>query len=150
MHCPFCKHDQTQVIDSRTSEDGTTIRRRRRCLNCGKRFTTYERVELSMPSIIKRGGGRCEYDQKKLRASMMLALRKRPVSRERVDEAINRIEQKCSLWANGKSEVIVWVSLSWKNCANSTKWLMCDLPAYIETLRMCRSSLIWPARPDNG
>ena len=94
MHCPFCKHEQTQVIDSRTSEDGTTIRRRRRCLKCEKRFTTYERVELSMPSIIKRGGGRCEYDQKKLRASMMLALRKRPVSRERVDEAINRIEQK--------------------------------------------------------
>ena len=55
MHCPFCKHEQTQVIDSRTSEDGTTIRRRRRCLKCEKRFTTYERVELSMPSIIKRG-----------------------------------------------------------------------------------------------
>ena len=91
MHCPFCKHDQTQVIDSRTSEDGATIRRRRRCMKCEKRFTTYERVELSMPSIIKRGGGRCEYDQNKLRASMMLALRKRPVSRERVDEAINRI-----------------------------------------------------------
>ena len=103
MHCPFCKHEQTQVIDSRTSEDGTTIRRRRRCLHCGKRFTTYERVELSMPSIIKRGGGRCEYDQKKLRASMMLALRKRPVSRERVDEAINRIEQK--MLALGEREV---------------------------------------------
>ena len=103
MHCPFCKHEQTQVIDSRTSEDGTTIRRRRRCLHCGKRFTTYERVELSMPSIIKRGGGRCEYDQKKLRSSMMLALRKRPVSRERVDEAINRIEQK--MLALGEREV---------------------------------------------
>ena len=96
MHCPFCKHEQTQVIDSRTSEDGTTIRRRRRCLKC-------EKVELSMPSIIKRGGGRCEYDQKKLRASMMLALRKRPVSRERVDEAINRIEQK--MLALGEREV---------------------------------------------
>ena len=103
MHCPFCKHEQTQVIDSRTSEDGTTIRRRRRCLKCEKRFTTNERVELSMPSIIKRGGGRCEYDQKKLRASMMLALRKRPVSRERVDEAINRIEQK--MLALGEREV---------------------------------------------
>ena len=94
MHCPFCKYEQTQVIDSRTSEDGTTIRRRRRCLRCEKRFTTYERVELSMPTIIKRGGGRCEYDQKKLRGSMMLALRKRPVSRERIDEAVNRIEHK--------------------------------------------------------
>ena len=103
MHFAFCKHDQTQVIDSRTSEDGATIRRRRRCMKCEKRFTTYERVELSMPSIIKRGGGRCEYDQNKLRASMMLALRKRPVSRERVDEAINRIEQK--MLALGEREV---------------------------------------------
>ena len=107
MHCPFCKHDQTQVIDSRTSEDGTTIRRRRRCLKCEKRFTTYERVELSMPSIIKRGGGRCEYDQKKLRSSMMLALRKRPVSRERVDEAINRIEQK--MLALGERDKVAYV-----------------------------------------
>lgn len=103
MQCPFCKHNQTQVIDSRTSEDGSTIRRRRRCLSCDKRFTTYERVELSMPSIIKRGGGRCEYDQKKLRASMMLALRKRPVSRERVDEAVLRIEHK--ILALGEREV---------------------------------------------
>ena len=103
MQCPFCKHSQTQVIDSRTSEDGSTIRRRRRCLSCEKRFTTYERVELSMPSIIKRGGGRCEYDQKKLRASMMLALRKRPVSRERVDEAVLRIEHK--MLALGEREV---------------------------------------------
>ena len=103
MHCPFCKYEQTQVIDSRTSEDGTTIRRRRRCLKCEKRFTTYERVELSMPSIIKRGGGRCEYEQKKLRDSMMLALRKRPVSRERIDEAVNRIEQK--ILAFGEREI---------------------------------------------
>lgn len=103
MQCPFCKLNQTQVIDSRTSEDGSTIRRRRRCLSCDKRFTTYERVELSMPSIIKRGGGRCEYDQKKLRASMMLALRKRPVSRERVDEAVLRIEHK--ILALGEREV---------------------------------------------
>ncbi|HAW45035.1 MAG TPA: transcriptional regulator NrdR [Sutterella sp.] len=103
MFCPFCKSDSTQVVDSRTSEDGTTIRRRRRCQACGKRFTTYERVELSMPSVIKRGGARCEYDQNKLRASMMLALRKRPVSRERVDESINRIEQK--MLALGEREV---------------------------------------------
>ncbi len=103
MFCPFCKHEQTQVIDSRTSEDGATIRRRRRCLHCEKRFTTYERIELSMPSIIKRGGGRCEYDQRKLRASMMLALRKRPVSRERIDEAVNRIEQR--MLALGEREI---------------------------------------------
>ena len=103
MKCPYCSQENTRVIDSRPADDNSSIRRRRLCDACGKRFTTYERVELSMPSIIKRGGGRCEYDQKKLRASMMLALRKRPVSRERVDEAINRIEQK--MLALGEREV---------------------------------------------
>lgn len=94
MKCPFCHHADTQVIDSRASDEGATIRRRRRCLDCDKRFTTYERVELALPSIIKRGGGRAEYDRNKLRASMMLALRKRPVPREAVDDAIGRIEEK--------------------------------------------------------
>jgi len=94
MRCPFCQNADTQVIDSRASDEGATIRRRRRCLACEKRFTTYERVELSMPSIIKRGGGRAEYDRAKLRSSMQLALRKRPVPREAVDEAISRIEDK--------------------------------------------------------
>jgi transcriptional repressor NrdR len=94
MKCPFCHHADTQVIDSRASDEGATIRRRRKCLNCEKRFTTYERVELAMPTIIKRGGGRADYDREKLRASMLLALRKRPVPREAVDEAIGRIEDK--------------------------------------------------------
>ncbi len=94
MRCPFCTHADTQVIDSRASDEGATIRRRRRCLACDKRFTTYERVELAMPSIVKRGGSRAEYDRTKLRASMLLALRKRPVPREGVDEAIARIEEK--------------------------------------------------------
>src|SRR5438445_92848 len=67
---------------------------RRRCLGCDKRFTTYERVELALPSIVKRGGSRAEYDRNKLRASMLLALRKRPVPREAVDDAIGRIEDK--------------------------------------------------------
>jgi transcriptional repressor NrdR len=94
MKCPFCHHPDTQVIDSRASDEGAVIRRRRRCLKCDKRFTTYERVELAMPSLIKRGGMRAEYDRDKLRASMLLALRKRPVPREAVDEAISRIEEK--------------------------------------------------------
>ncbi len=94
MRCPFCQNADTQVIDSRASDEGATIRRRRRCLACDKRFTTYERVELSMPSIVKRGGGRAEYDREKLRASMLLSLRKRPVPREAVDEAVGRIEEK--------------------------------------------------------
>jgi transcriptional repressor NrdR len=94
MKCPFCHHPDTQVIDSRASDEGAVIRRRRRCLDCDKRFTTYERVELAMPTLIKRGGVRAEYDRNKLRASMLLALRKRPVPREAVDEAIGRIEEK--------------------------------------------------------
>ena len=94
MRCPFCQNADTQVIDSRASDEGATIRRRRRCLACEKRFTTYERVELAMPSIIKRGGGRADYDREKLLGSMQLALRKRPVPREAVDEAISRIEDK--------------------------------------------------------
>ncbi len=94
MKCPFCAKSDTQVIDSRASDEGASIRRRRRCLGCEKRFTTYERVELALPSIVKRGGSRAEYDRDKLRASMLLALRKRPVPREAVDDAIGRIEDK--------------------------------------------------------
>lgn len=94
MKCPFCAHQDTQVIDSRASDEGATIRRRRRCLACAKRFTTYERVELALPTIVKRGGSRAEYDRNKLRASMLLALRKRPVPREAVEDAIGRIEDK--------------------------------------------------------
>lgn len=94
MKCPFCATSDTQVIDSRASDEGASIRRRRRCLGCDKRFTTYERVELALPSIVKRGGSRAEYDREKLRASMLLALRKRPVPRESVDDAIGRIEDK--------------------------------------------------------
>jgi transcriptional repressor NrdR len=94
MKCPFCAKSDTQVIDSRASDEGASIRRRRRCLGCDKRFTTYERVELALPTIVKRGGSRAEYDRDKLRASMLLALRKRPVPRESVDDAIGRIEDK--------------------------------------------------------
>lgn len=94
MKCPFCQHIDTQVIDSRASDEGASIRRRRRCFACDKRFTTYERVELAMPSIVKRGGSRADYDRNKLRASMTLALRKRPVPREAVDDAIGRVEEK--------------------------------------------------------
>jgi transcriptional repressor NrdR len=94
MKCPFCHHADTQVIDSRASDEGAVIRRRRRCFSCQKRFTTYERVELAMPTLIKRGGTRAEYDRNKLRASMLLALRKRPVPREAVEEAIGRIEDR--------------------------------------------------------
>lgn len=94
MKCPFCADPNTQVIDTRENEDGDIVRRRRRCLACDKRFTTYERVELRMPSVVKKNGSRADYSREKLSASMMLALRKRPVNVESIDAAIDRIEEK--------------------------------------------------------
>ena len=94
MKCPFCKDPNTQVVDTRENDDGDTVRRRRRCAACDKRFTTYERVELQLPHLVKKNGSRSEYAREKLRASMMLALRKRPVPTESVEAAIDRIEEK--------------------------------------------------------
>lgn len=94
MKCPFCSHDETQVVETRVSEDGGFIRRRRQCGACEKRFTTYERPEVSFPVVVKKDGRRIEYDASKLRASFALALRKRPVSTEQVGAAIERIEEK--------------------------------------------------------
>jgi transcriptional repressor NrdR len=103
MRCPFCSHDDTQVVETRESEEGDAIRRRRRCLKCDKRFTTYERSEISLPAVVKKDGARVEFDPAKLRASMILALRKRPVSIEQVDAAIERIQDK--LLSSGAREV---------------------------------------------
>ena len=94
MKCPYCADPNTQVVDTRENEEGDTVRRRRRCLACDKRFTTYERVELQLPHLVKKNGSRTEYDRDKVLASMMLALRKRPVATESVDAAIDRIEEK--------------------------------------------------------
>lgn len=94
MKCPFCSHPDTQVVETRESDDGGFIRRRRRCASCDKRFTTYERPEVNFPAIVKKDGRRIEYERTKLVASMNLALRKRPVSTEQVDNAVERIEEK--------------------------------------------------------
>ncbi|WP_046115924.1 transcriptional regulator NrdR [Aquincola tertiaricarbonis] len=93
MRCPFCSHPETQVAETRDSDEGDVIRRRRRCLGCEKRFTTYERPEIAMPSVVKKGGARVDFESAKLRGSMLLALRKRPVSMEQLDAAIERIEE---------------------------------------------------------
>jgi len=103
MKCPFCNSFDTQVVDSRVSEEGDTIRRRRRCAQCDRRFTTYERVELAMPAVVKRNGTRVEFDVDKLRGSMRLALRKRPVDTTAVDAAVARIED--GLLVSGQREV---------------------------------------------
>jgi transcriptional repressor NrdR len=94
MKCPFCESDDTQVVDTRSNPGTNVIRRRRRCPKCDKRFTTYERVELRMPRLVKKGGGRSDFDREKLVASMMLALRKRPVATEEIDGAVDRIEER--------------------------------------------------------
>jgi transcriptional repressor NrdR len=94
MKCPFCGDENTQVVDTRENDDGDTVRRRRRCPVCDKRFTTYERVELQLPQVVKKNGSRTEYQRDKLKASMMLALRKRPVTTESIDGALDRIEEK--------------------------------------------------------
>lgn len=103
MRCPFCRHEDTQVVDSRVSEDGAAIRRRRRCPSCDKRFTTYERVELALPSVVKKDGSRTEFDRRKLVASMKLALRKRPVAADAIEAAVARIEYQ--LLGSGEREV---------------------------------------------
>lgn len=94
MKCPYCGDANTQVVDTRENEDGDTVRRRRRCLACDKRFTTYERVELQLPLVVKKNGSRVNYDRDKLSGSMTLALRKRPVTTESVAAAIDRIEER--------------------------------------------------------
>jgi len=104
MKCPFCGHSNTQVLDTRMSEDGDTVRRRRRCESCDRRFTTYERIELFFPAIVKKNGSREDYVRAKLKDSMRTALRKRPVSAEAIDDAITRIEEK--LLSLGQKELL--------------------------------------------
>ena len=103
MHCPFCNANDTKVIDSRLVAEGGQVRRRRECLACGERFTTFETAELVMPRLIKQDGSRQPFDEEKLRAGMQRALEKRPVSVERLEEAIARIKQR--LRATGEREV---------------------------------------------
>lgn len=103
MYCPFCSHPETKVNDSRLVGEGKQVRRRRECLECEERFTTYETAELVMPQIIKRDGRRKPFDEEKLRNGMTRALEKRPVSMEAVEDIIARIKHR--LRAVGEREV---------------------------------------------
>jgi transcriptional repressor NrdR len=94
VYCPFCGHVETKVNDSRLAGEGRQIRRRRECLSCGERFTTFETAELVMPVVVKANDVREPYDESKLRAGMEKALEKRPVAREAIDEALSRITHK--------------------------------------------------------
>ncbi len=104
MKCPFCGADDTQVIDSRVNEEGNSIRRRRRCADCDKRFTTYETAELHLPQVVKQNGSREEFSRDKLRLSFTRALHKRPVPTEYVDRAIEHIVQK--ILGQGEREIM--------------------------------------------
>jgi len=103
MRCPACGSLDTQVTDTRMSEDGLEIRRRRRCLACDRRFKTLEKIELSLPIVVKKDGSRHDFDSVKLRASMALALRKRPVPADVLEQAVRSIEEQLS--AGGEREV---------------------------------------------
>ncbi|MEN8178056.1 MAG: transcriptional regulator NrdR [Pseudomonadota bacterium] len=103
MRCPFCGAQDTKVIDSRLAGEGDQIRRRRECAVCKERFTTYETAELNLPRVVKHDGTRAPFDGRKLRAGMVRALEKRPVSTEQLESAINRITRK--LMAGGEREV---------------------------------------------
>ena len=103
MRCPFCGHEDTQVVDTRSSTEASAIRRRRRCPSCDKRFTTYERVDLKLPRLVKKDGSRVEFDREKLLGSMKIALRKRPVATEALEAAVQKIEDR--LRAIGEREV---------------------------------------------
>lgn len=103
MHCPFCGEADTKVIDSRLVAEGDQVRRRRECISCKERFTTFESAELVMPRLVKQDGTRQPFDEDKLRSGLMKALEKRPVSIEQIDAAINRI--KFRLRATGEREL---------------------------------------------
>ncbi len=103
MRCPFCKHEDTQVKDSRSSEDGSAIRRRRSCPSCNARFTTFERVQLRELTVVKSTGERKPFDRDKVARSMMIALRKRPIDAESIEAAIARVVQR--LEGEGETEI---------------------------------------------
>jgi transcriptional repressor NrdR len=103
MKCPFCNNDDTQVIDTRLSDDRMVIKRRRKCIACDRRFNTFEKIELQMPAVVKSDGSRQEYDESRVRTSFMKALHKRPVATKDVDAAIELIRQQALM--HGEREI---------------------------------------------
>ena len=103
MHCPFCQHTDTRVIDSRVSEDGATIRRRRECEACGERFSTLENIEIKLPTVIKGDGRRDTFDARKLRVGFDRALQKRPVSEEQIESAVRAVVHQIRM--SGEREI---------------------------------------------
>jgi transcriptional repressor NrdR len=126
MQCPFCHEIETKVIDSRAvGNDGQQIRRRRECISCSERFTTYETVELALPRVLKKDGSFVQFNEEKIRAGILRALEKRPVSTQEVDQIIKRIVSK--LRATGEREVTTQLIGEW--VMNELKSL--DAVAYV-------------------
>lgn len=135
MKCPFCQHPNTQVTDSRWLEDTNSIRRRRKCLECGQRFSTFETVEMRMPQVIKSNGTRVPFNPHKLQTSLERALHKRPVTQEQIDETVALIEQR--LYRLGKKEVASRIvgEMAMEELAKSTKSLMSASRPSIKALK---------------
>jgi transcriptional repressor NrdR len=133
MHCPFCGKQDTKVIDSRLASEGAQVRRRRECLDCNERFTTFESAELVMPRIIKGNNAREPFNEKKLTAGMMRALEKRPVKSEKVDAAISRLQHR--LRASGEREIAARMLGEW--VMNELREL--DKVAYVRFASVYRS-----------
>jgi transcriptional repressor NrdR len=118
MRCPFCHHPDTQVVETRVPDEGDSVRRRRRCGSCDKRFTTYERIDMQYPTVVKKQGVHVEFNPLKVRASMLLALRKRPVTTAQIDDALNQIEDRVLNWSRRDipaEQIGAWVMESLKN-----------------------------------
>ncbi len=133
MRCPFCGHLETQVVETRDSDEGDSIRRRRKCGSCDKRFTTYERAEIELPAIVKRDGRRTDYERAKLKGSMMLVLRTRPVSAEALETALEAIEAR--LRQSGEKEV----DSTWLGEAVMRELRKLDKVAYVRFASVYRS-----------
>jgi len=95
MRCPFCEADDDKVVDSRPADEGAAVRRRRECLTCGRRYTTYERVETAPLRVVKKNGERAEFDRRNIMNGVRKACEKRPVSAERLDQLVDKIERQC-------------------------------------------------------
>jgi len=133
MRCPFCGFQEDKVVDSRTTQAGEVIRRRRQCLDCGRRYTTYERIEEVFPRIIKRDGARQDYDRLKIVEGLRLSCSKRPISTEQLDEVVDRVEVK--LLEQGSREV----TSEWIGAAITEELRDLDPVAYIRFASVYRN-----------
>lgn len=136
MRCPFCSSLDTKVTDSRDTDDGASIRRRRQCLSCNRRFTTYETVEQAPLRVVKKNGSREMFDRNKLRNGLVRACEKRNISSRQIEEIVNSVERTVRNELNRRFLLKLSVILSWKNCVNWIRLPMSALRRYIGSLKI--------------